>query len=196
MKRLFVAITFPKGEKFLSAYGELRKSLMSDKIRWVDTDKMHLTLKFIGETESSLTPYIIRALEKSVEGISPFDIEVKDAGVFGSSYNPRVIWFGITKNIMLDKLASNIVNALDDIGIKKDRQNFVPHITAGRIKNIFDKQHLRQKIGQYNNEFFQTSRINRIELFESVLSKTGPDYYLINKFELTDKQATVNHEFR
>lgn len=189
MKRLFVALTIEPEKKLIDAYNDLHKSLSSDKINWVKPDRFHLTLKFIGETPDWKIPEIEEALKKSISNISDFNIVVKSAGIFGSRYNPRVIWLGISKNSTLDTLAKNIAINLDIIGIKNDRQNFVPHITMGRIKNIFNKQHLREKIGHYNNEIFQTVEIIKIDLYESVLSKAGPNYYLVNSFNTTNKQA-------
>lgn len=192
MKRLFVALTIEPEKKLTNAYCDLQKSLSTDKINWVKPDRFHLTLKFIGKTPEWKIPEIEEALKKSISDIATFDITVKNAGIFGSRYNPRVIWFGISKNSTLNILANNVANNLDIIGIKNDRQNFVPHITIGRIKNIFNKQHLSEKIGHYSNEIFQTVKVIKIDLYESVLSKAGPNYYLVNSFNTTNKQATVN----
>ena len=193
MKRLFVAISFTPGDKFLSAYKDIKNSLYGEKIKWVDTSKIHLTLKFIGKTPDWKIPEIKKAIEESVYNIDPFELEIKNAGIFGSRYNPRVIWFGISKNPQLNKLTEQVVNNLDTIGIKKDRQNLVPHLTIGRIKNINNKQHLAQKIGQYNNVILQTNEIHMVSLYESVLTNTGSNHYLISSFNLPNKQTPVIH---
>jgi len=41
-----------------------------------------------------------------------------------------------------------IINNLDIAGFSKDRQNFVPHFTIGRIRKILNKQLLNIEIGE------------------------------------------------
>ena len=50
MKRLFVAIKITPNDEFLKIFQELKQDLKHEKIRWVETRNLHLTLKFFGET--------------------------------------------------------------------------------------------------------------------------------------------------
>ena len=64
MKRLFVAIQIPYDEKFSTAFQKLRQSSSKlDKINWIDYENLHMTLKFLGDTEPDLIP----SLENSIE---------------------------------------------------------------------------------------------------------------------------------
>ena len=84
-------------------------------------------------------PLIEETARESTAGFKPFNINIKNTGIFGSSYNPKVIWFGIEKSEILENLAENLLKNLDENGFLRDRQNFVPHLTIGRIKNVQDK---------------------------------------------------------
>ena len=105
-------------------------------------------------------------------GIMPFDMVLEGLGVFGSSYDPRVIWYGIRDETQIFNLADNIFSELEGIGIKRDRQNFVPHLTIGRINE-------KQKPG-----LIQTIRVEEFYLIESILEPTGPVYHVVETFNI------------
>ena len=116
--------------------------------------------------------------------ISPFTLDFKKTGIFGSSYNPKVIWFGVEKSEILAILAENLLENLDKNGFSRDRQNFVPHLTVGRIKNVNNKQQFQNVIDQYKSSFIQKVQVESIILFESLLSPTGPQYKKVSEFSL------------
>jgi 2'-5' RNA ligase len=184
MKRLFTAIKVHPSEEFLKIYFRLIKSLQADKIKWVDKDNIHITLKFFGETSEDKVDEISQALDDAVYGFSPFDLKLSDVGIFGSSYKPRVIWFGIEKSDTLQELAKSIFRELKEIGIEPDRQNFVPHLTIGRIKYIENKKYFQEVIDKNKKGYIQSIPVEEIILFESILHRTGPEYVVVDKFKL------------
>ncbi len=176
MKRLFIAVKLTPQEKMLETYSAIRQELSYNKIRWVEPDKFHLTLKFLGHTTVESIPIVIDIIDSVVSTESSFNIDIKNTGIFGSSYDPRIIWFGIEKNNQLVNLTKTLIDELDLAGFKKDRQNFVPHISIGRIKKLADKKLFNEQISNYRDVFLQTSIINRLILYESILTKDGPVY--------------------
>jgi len=174
--RLFVAIKIDPQEQFLNTYGFLKQALDFNIIKWVELQNIHLTLKFIGDTLPAEVPQIIEALSGACGGISPFQLEIANTGVFGSNYNPKVIWFGITPNAMLSSLAQNVSSKLETVGILGDRQNFVPHLTIGRIREIKDKKYFQQLMGRFNEVELQSQAVTGFTLYESILKREGPQY--------------------
>lgn len=181
-KRLFAAIDIQAGETFADLYHNLRQILGIHIIKWVDLSNIHITLKFFGETPEMEIPAIIEALQSSVAGIQPFELNIRQTGIFGSSYNPRVIWFGIEANPMFLKLNKNIKTFLEEIGFISDRQNFVPHLTVGRIKEIRDKNHFQEVLSAFRDFQFQQILVKEFHLFESILHRKGPEYNIIETF--------------
>jgi 2'-5' RNA ligase len=59
------------------------------------------------------------------------------------------------------------------IGIVPTRENFVPHITLGRIRKPIQKQFFQNTINQWDNVFLGNSKIDSIVLFESILRSSG-----------------------
>jgi 2'-5' RNA ligase len=188
MKRLFAAIKIYPSDTFLQVYYGLRTSLRNDKIKWVDTKNIHITLKFFGETGEDKIPEITEKLTE-IAHVSPFfTMNIKNVGIFGSSYKPRVIWFGIEKNEQLTVLASQVLNAMDEIGFKRDRQNFVPHLTVGRIKYIDDKNRFQQTIDKYKFTEIQNQEVSGFNLYESILRPQGPEYRIIEKIDFAQNE--------
>ena len=184
MKRLFAAIKITPSEEFLDILEALKFDLFEDQIKWVDENKMHLTLKFFGDTEEEKITPICEILENAAKATGQFEINLQNTGIFGSQYEPRVIWLGIEPSEELQSLYFNITENLRKIGYIPDRQNFVPHLTIGRIKQITDKKFFQKAINRHKEKFIQTEWVDEFYLIESILKREGPDYQLIETFEL------------
>ncbi len=112
-----------------------------------------------------------------------FQLSLANVGIFGSHYKPRVIWFGIDKCTEMENLAADVIEKMHNIGFLKDRQNFVPHLTIGRIKIIDNKQQFSEIISKYENCEIQETTISKFCLFESILSSSGPTYRIVHQHE-------------
>jgi RNA 2',3'-cyclic 3'-phosphodiesterase len=176
MKRLFVAIKIHPSAKYISLFNEISSSLRHERIKWVEPANMHLTLKFLGETDEIRIPAINQVLETAAVLSEAFTLKIAKTGIFGSRYDPKVIWFGIEKHAELENLAQNIVTGLAKCGWEMDRQNFVPHLTIGRIKEIKDKSLFQQIISKYNTVEIQDEKVTEIILYESIFRREGPLY--------------------
>lgn len=120
--------------------------------------------------------------QKACEGISPFELQIAKTGIFGSRYNPKVIWFGIDENPMLMKLVKQVSFQLEEVGILGDRQNFIPHLTVGRIREIRDKNHFQQLMDCFRDLNLQKQAIEGFDLYESILQREGPQYNVIESY--------------
>jgi 2'-5' RNA ligase len=184
MKRLFIAIKIVPEQSLLNVYYDIKKRCHLSKIKWVDSDLFHLTLKFLGEVPERKIDEISNLVDSIVSNYVPFEFIIRGVGIFGSSYRPRVVWLGIEKNDSLTAFGNAVLDGFDKIGFKRDSQNFVPHLTVGRIKYVQDKNLLRQTVSMYKNTPLQKVMVNKIVLYESILHKTGPEYIPIMEFNL------------
>ena len=184
MKRLFAAIKVHPTETFLAKYYALMRPLRGEAIKWVDPQNIHITLRFFGETPDQDIGGIAAALKRPAAGIPPFNLDICDTGIFGSSYKPRVIWFGIGQNEVLTTLAENIKHELAVIGLLPDSQNFVPHLTIARIKYLTDKKGFQRLIDLHQSGPIHKEEVKEFHLFESILRPQGPLYKIIESFEL------------
>jgi 2'-5' RNA ligase len=184
MKRLFAAVKVEPDEKMLDIYDQLRDGLLHEKIKWVEPHNIHLTLKFFGETPENKIDDICDVLDEIAEKHAPYEFNLKDIGIFGSSYNPRVIWFGIQDGTKTERLANGVLDAVEEIGWERDRQNFRPHVTVGRIKFIKDKRFFQQTISKFKNIALQKVPVDSFYLIESKLRPQGPVYDIVEEFRL------------
>ncbi len=184
MQRLFVAIKINPDKTFLDQLLKLNSQLCHEKIKWVEEHNIHVTLKFFGETAEERIPEINRVLEEVAADTNVFSFSLQRLGVFGSSYDPRVVWVGIEPYADLASIMKIIRDKMNVIGYEPDRQNLVPHLTLGRIKFLKDKKLFQQIIDQNKGISSQEIKVDRFILFESILKKEGPVYLALKTFQL------------
>ena len=184
MKRIFAAIKITPDENFLNVYYQLVKSLKQEGIKWVKPENFHLTLKFFGEIPDDRIDIICDELDDITLSSGPFNINIRKTGVFGSRYNPKVIWFGIEDNGHLAELAEKVLSGMDKTGFTRDRQNFVPHLTVGRIRKLTDKERFHRVIKKFAEAELMKTHVGEIYLYESHLKPRGPVYEILEKFSL------------
>jgi RNA 2',3'-cyclic 3'-phosphodiesterase len=176
LKRLFAAIHLSPSEPFALALSELQAGLSSCRINWSQPSQLHLTLKFFGETPESAIPAITSTLLNTCNSFAPFKIQTGSLGIFGSAYKPRVIWVGFADAAILTHMGEAFLNVFAEAGFPRDRQNFVPHLTLGRIKEISLKSAFQQHLDTYRERFAAEFLVKEVILFESQLSARGATY--------------------
>jgi len=189
MKRLFVAVKIEPDKDFIATYQALLKSLVLERIKWVEPQNMHLTLKFLGKTPDEQLPRLHTALLAVASRHAEFELQLNKTGIFGSSYRPRVIWLGDDDSQEIRQLGEDILNGLDAAGFPRDRQNFVPHLTLGRIKQINSKKHFQNTMDQFRSTFSLNVRVTEFILYQSILKPEGPVYIALEKYKLRAKQG-------
>ena len=187
MKRLFAAVHVIPSREFRELFTSLQRGLYFADIKWVNPENIHITLKFFGETEEDRIPGISKVLKEVCGHHAPFTFTIAETGIFGSSYNPRVIWFGIRNAEALTALAQEVISEVEVLGWERDRQNFVPHLTVGRVKNAKDKRLFQKMIEEHNKALIQEVSVVEFHLYESILQREGPIYKILESFRLGGK---------
>jgi len=163
----------------MKQFRDLKENLRHEPIKWVEEHNIHITLKFLGETEEQLIPAIGQAVNTVALATAPFSLRLNGIGIFGSSYQPRVVWAGIDPYEHLSSLMNHVHESLVSVGFERDRQNLVPHLTLGRIKFLRDKLMFRKTIEQYKEISSTPMVITGMILYESILKKEGPEYRIL-----------------
>ncbi len=184
MKRLFAAIRIRPDRDFLLRFREMKSRMRSARIKWVEEENIHVTLKFFGETGEEKIPEIVKVLENIASGTRPFSFSLKSVGIFGSSWQPRVVWIGIDPYRDLVEVMERFRKELAEIGYEPDRQNLVPHLTAGRIREVTDRPRFQETLEHFRDLSSAAYPVREFHLFESILRKEGPLYRVLNTFPL------------
>lgn len=185
MKRLFTAVKIYPDKDFLDSYRKIRSALKHESIKWVEEYNIHVTVKFLGDTEEKRIPELGSVFGRCAETMTPFQIGFTKPGIFGSSYAPRVVWVGIEPYAKLTELMWLVQSELVPLGYAIDRQNLVPHLTLGRIKTLKDRIAFQKVINGIPYFTEKTSQVEEMILFESILKKEGPEYVIIDRFPFT-----------
>jgi 2'-5' RNA ligase len=177
--RAFISVDIQPSDMLVSAVSELQRSRADLKI--VKTDLLHLTLKFLGDTDEALIDDIMARIGAASDGFGPFTIRMKGMGAFPSMSNIRVVWVGIEDGAVLTQIAERLDNSMADLGFVRDTKGFVPHLTLARTrssKNIINVQEmLRANAASEYGEY----EVDRIILKKSVLSPKGPTYSTVGE---------------
>jgi len=102
--------------------------------RWAHPADWHVTLHFLGETDSAQLPAIRRALEEAAQEARPFGLALDRLGTFGNPRHPSVLWLGLVGMLpQLRSLHSALGSALHRaIGFTPEERPFHPHLTIAR----------------------------------------------------------------
>jgi 2'-5' RNA ligase len=182
--RCFVAIEIPEQIKsFLGEIEERLKKYRAD-IRWVKPENIHLTLKFMGNTEEANIKKISLVIDEVCHRYHPFCFKVKGIGAFPNKRTPRVLWTGIENNDKLRSLQRDIEDGLTSAGFKKEEKGFSAHITLGRFKSLRGKDVLFNNIKDLEDKEFGSVDVRAVSLMKSDLHPDGARYTRIYKSEL------------
>lgn len=182
--RTFIGVKIEPHPPSLNLMNSLKKSLADEKIKWVEPDKMHLTLKFLGDTSPSQVEKIKTILRETGENFSAFDFNLKGVGFFKRNRQPKVLFVNIDNIQVLKQLAHEIDTKISAIGFEKEKREFKPHLTLGRIKYLKNKAQFYKTVEEFSNSFIQQVKINEIIFYQSILKPDGPEYKSLLKVEL------------
>ncbi|MFL5756104.1 MAG: RNA 2',3'-cyclic phosphodiesterase [Chloroflexota bacterium] len=102
-------------------------------VRWVDARALHVTLKFLGDTDVGRIDTVVSATQAAVGSLRPFTVTLAEAGVFPSRSRPRVLWVGVADGAEeLRRLAAAIDELLGREGWPREDRPFRAHVTVGR----------------------------------------------------------------
>jgi 2'-5' RNA ligase len=174
--RTFIAIKITPEKKLSDLISDFKKSLKGEEIRWVDSNNLHLTLRFLGETDKKQVTEITNLLESVSKQFQPFQFELKGVAVFKNKIQPRVLFISIENDLILKQLADEIQKKINSPGFKVEQSTFNPHLTLGRIKYIQNKDAFYSLVNKFREVKIQQVTVSEIIFYQSILSSEGPTY--------------------
>ncbi|MEX1248484.1 MAG: RNA 2',3'-cyclic phosphodiesterase [Anaerolineales bacterium] len=179
--RTFIAIEMPKvlQRALDKASVNLRRQMADLPIRWLRTDNIHLTLKFIGETSEEIIPRIVAIIEEQASKVTPFEIQLGGLGVFPNPRKPLVLWVGVQAPATLLRLQQGIEVGLTQLGIAAEERPFHPHLTLGRVRRdhrVANLKRMGELMVAAGLEPSPSALIDSVTLFRSDLKPGGSVY--------------------
>jgi len=182
--RVFVALNLPSEIRDrLAVVQESLRRAQAD-VSWVRAENIHVTLKFLGETEEKRLGRIRPALIQVAQAGTPFSMELAGVGSFGGRI-PRVVWVGVEDGAEpLTQLAGGVEAALAGVGFAKERREFTAHLTLGRVRSPRNAEALLAALQEFHAEKFGSFTAVQFELMQSELRPTGSVYRVLDRFPL------------
>ena len=181
MIRLFVALIIPdtvKSEIFNHCYVA---AVNPSDYRWEAEEKVHLTLKFIGEVKDEFLSQIIDELE-FVKNYSSFDCTISRFGFFFRENEARILWCNLETDESIVSLVDELNDRLKKYDIEVEKRKFKGHLTLLRIKERVTEDFIK-KIKEYKFDPIEFNTY-QIALIQSVLKRSGSDYKVLKIYEL------------
>jgi 2'-5' RNA ligase len=190
--RLFVAAEIPTGVQ--ENFGAVRGASRDPAWRWVAAGNVHLTLKFLGETDEGRVPRIQEALEAVCRPLTPFELGLVGLGTLPPSRPPaegdrrpprppRVLYAGLARGtVELRSLALGVEEAMAALGFQKERRLFTPHATLARVRRDQRPRDATELLGRFEGESFGVWRCGGVTLFSSELGPGGARYTALGEF--------------
>lgn len=180
--RAFVAADIEPDERLKDILAGLRRSGADLKV--VRPELMHVTLKFLGDTEESVVDDIASRIGDAVRGTHPFDVKLVGMGAFPSLSNIRVVWVGMQDSGVLAQIAQRLDESLGELGFEPDKKGFKPHLTVARARGPSKMGAVQGMLKEKAASDFGTYRIGSIRLKKSVLGPQGPTYSDVREIPL------------
>ncbi|EMA22483.1 RNA 2',3'-cyclic phosphodiesterase [Haloarcula argentinensis] len=185
-KRLFVSVDLDGLEDAVASV-QARFDGISG-LRLTDSGQAHVTLKFLGDTDSDRIDDVVAALETAVEdsGVDPFEAEFGGLGVFPSLSYISVVWIGVHDG-QGDAELTALHEAIEDrtvaMGFDPEDHRFTPHATIARMDHAGGKETV-QHVVENDDPAVGRLRVAEIRLKESELGPDGPTYRTVDSVSL------------
>ena len=179
--RAFVAVELPEDARLvLGGLVEALRRVSVDRLRLVNPEGIHLTLKFLGNVAVSRLLQVTAAMDQAAATVGPMEVELSGLGGFPNLGSPRGLWVGIEGDtVQLRALAVALEERLVTAGFPAEARRFAPHLTLGRIRDGATARERRQAgetlQGLVGRERVSLS-VTGISLMQSELRPEGARY--------------------
>jgi 2'-5' RNA ligase len=189
--RAFIAIPFRP--KLCSRVEVLQKALKraDADVRWVKPENLHVTLQFLGDIPEGVHPDLSHRLRSAISHFEPFQISFEGVGKFPQRGDPRVIWVGCQGDLScLQGAAERVQQCSAFLNISEKRKVFSPHLTIGRVKSARNQNALLGIMKKKAGEVIGSVRVDRIFLYQSILTPDGPLYEVQQEFPFRTNRSS------
>ncbi|HEV2705393.1 MAG TPA: RNA 2',3'-cyclic phosphodiesterase [Pyrinomonadaceae bacterium] len=184
--RVFFAVELPRSvrESAGEHLSHLRARAPQVRASWERPEKMHVTLKFVGEVALQRIEELKRAAGEAVADVSPFELKIEGTGAFPPRGEPRVLWLGVTDaSGELSRLQARLEEACAREGFKREQRAYRPHLTVARLRSPTGTRTLA---ALHRESAFETEpfTVSELVLVRSQLSPAGSVYTTVSRHAL------------
>jgi 2'-5' RNA ligase len=192
--RLFIAVELP--ENWTAAMAGIQEALRrrgAGGLRWVRSEGIHLTLKFLGNVEQERVAPVTDAMRGAAAACAPFTLRLGPPGAFGAPRRVRVVWAGVAGDLdALTTLWRAVEDRVSPLGYPPERDRFSPHLTLARVPDDMPTE-ARSRIPALLDALHLPDppplRVREIALMQSLLGPGGARYQRVATAPLREDYA-------
>jgi 2'-5' RNA ligase len=180
MTRLFIALKIPL---------HIRKEITNftkevlpgyNNYKWEQIDKVHLTLKFIGDVKEELVNEVIKKIS-FINGYKKFECGLDKFDFFYRNGKPSIFFLKLQMEDRINELVARFNDELETLSIPREKKEFHAHLTLLRIKGTEDIDPLKKITEiELKNKF----TADEIALYQSRLLAHGSIYKELLNYKL------------
>jgi len=184
--RLFYGVMLPAPVQQEIAALQQRLAGSGVRIKWVEPENLHVTLKFLGELPAQAARDLKLLGHKLAAEVSPWDVQVQGLSAFPKVSRPQTLWLGIGQGLEAFAHLGKLLNRKleDEMIAGGDAKPFHPHCTLGRVRQDGGLSRLVELMHQDLDFTSQAFGCDRFQLMCSKLERTGPTYRVLGEFHL------------
>lgn len=153
-----------------------------ENVRWEGKEKLHLTLKFLGDINSEMIGSYAQSLDKLAGNYESMKLSFSEFGIFKRRNEYKILWIGLKENLKLLDLVNDIESSFAEFGFEREKRKFNSHVTLLRFRGYEDVEKIVSLTELKLPEIEFTA--NKITLYESMLTPDGSVYRSLKKFYL------------
>ena len=180
--RSFISLEIP--DAALTSILNLRDEKLGklENVRWEGKEKLHLTLKFLGDINSEMIAAYAQSVEKIVGNYECMKLSFNEFGIFKRRNEYKILWIGLKENLKLLDLVNDIESAFIEFGFEKENRKYNSHVTLLRFRGYEDTEKIVSLTELKVPELEFTA--NKLTLYESMLTPNGSVYRSLKNFYL------------
>lgn len=191
--RLFFAINFPEDVRAAIRDASRFVRETAPSVRWTTPDKLHLTVRFLGEVDPDRAEAVAAAGASVARRHGPVELQLGGIGAFPNPRKPRVVWMGVERSPRLELIAHELEEAIALLGFEPEGRAFRPHVTLARVREENQREVARALADVPDVDLGDPVLAESLELMRSVSGAGGSKYQVEHSWPLARE---VGHGMR
>ncbi len=103
-------------------------------VKWVRSEGLHVTVKFLGEVGEDRLPAVADALALAAQATGVLTFGCTGLGAFPSLSRPSVLWAALEAPAAMELLVDRVERGCAHLGFPLEGRPHRPHVTLGRVR--------------------------------------------------------------
>jgi len=184
-RRIFIAVSLDEAlrEEIIRLEDRLRQA--GAPLRWIAAEKLHFTVRFLGEITPTQLAAVRLATREAAAATPPFQLTLAGVGAFPSLARPQVIWVGVREGSeRLAAISAHLDDALARHRFPREQRPFIAHLTITRLKHQGRWGEIVRALAGFKDVPVGAQEVRALDVKESHLHPKGARYTTVEEVPL------------